>query len=164
MATQTPIRPSAWSVLGLSPHRLMITSRNSDRSIPVPPRHYAEAGMIEQIDRAFQTLLIHGRHSVFIVDAACGDGRLLIHATRRARALGFVAIDARGFDAAPEQIARATAAARAVRDPAVGFAFTLLPAGSTLPIEEGEIDLVIGAPDDETARLLGDHGALVRRS
>jgi SAM-dependent methyltransferase len=163
MATQARLYPSAWSVLGLSPHRLML-SRRTDMCVPPSARHHAEACLLEQIDRAFQALHIHGRHSVFIVDTACGDGRVLIHAARRARVLGFVAIDARGFDPAPEQIALATAAARAVHDPAIGFAFTLLPTGSALPIEDGEIDLVIGAPDGDNERLLGDYGTLVRRS
>jgi SAM-dependent methyltransferase len=119
----------------------------------------AEACLLEEIDRALQILHIHGRHSVFIVDMACGDGRLLLHAARRARALGFVAIDAKGFDDAPAQIAFATAAAHAVRDPAIGFAFTLLPPGGALPIEDGEVDIVIG----EARQLLGEHGTLIRQ-
>ncbi|MDQ8755298.1 hypothetical protein RCO27_03560 [Sphingosinicella sp. LHD-64] len=163
MATQFHSLPSAWSVLGLSPHRLMLT-RRTDMRTPASARHHAEAGLLEQIDRALQTLHIHGRHSVFLVDTACGDGRLLIHAARRARALGFVAIDAKGFDPAPEHIAFATAAAGTVHDPAIGFAFTLLPTGGTLPIDDGEVDLVIGPRDAETERLLGEYGTLVHRS
>lgn len=163
MATQFHPLPSAWSVFGLSPHRLMVP-RRTDLPTPASARHHAEAALLEQIDRALQTLHIHGRHSVFIVDTACGDGRLLIHAARRARALGFVAIDARGFDHAPERIAFATASARAIRDPATGFAFTLLPPGAALPVDDGEVDLVIGAPGAEAQRLLGEHGALVRRN
>ena len=159
MATQFHPLPSIWSALGLLPRRPMTRRRPIMRTSAS-----AEACLLEEIDRALQTLHIHGRHSVFIVDTTCGDGRLLIHAARRARALGFVAIDARGFDPAPGKIALANAAARAVRDPATGFAFTLLPAGSALPIEDGEIDLAIGAPGDVTERLLGEYGALVRRS
>lgn len=157
MATQFHPLPFACSVLGLAPHRLM-TRRRSLARTPAS----AQACLLEEIDRALQILHIHGRHSVFIVDAACGDGRLLLHAARRARALGFVAIDARGFDPTPAQIALATAAARGVRDPAIGFAFTLLPSDGDLPIGDGEADLVIDV-SGAAERLLGDHGTLVRR-
>ncbi|MBY9064772.1 SAM-dependent methyltransferase [Sphingomonas yunnanensis] len=63
------------------------------------------------------------RRAVRIVDADCGDGALLLAAARQARALGFVAIEARGIDGAPTLIARARAAAAALDDAAIGIRF-----------------------------------------
>ncbi len=63
------------------------------------------------------------RHAVRIVDADCGDGALLLAAVRHARALGFVAIEARGVDGAPALIARARTAAATLDDLAIGVTF-----------------------------------------
>ncbi|MEG3175156.1 SAM-dependent methyltransferase [Sphingomonas sp. RB3P16] len=63
------------------------------------------------------------RRSVRIVDVDCGSGRLLLCAVRLARALGFTAIEARGVDPASALIERATKAAAALRDPAIGITF-----------------------------------------
>jgi SAM-dependent methyltransferase len=57
-----------------------------------------------------------GRRSVRIVDAACGDGALLLPAVRRARAFGFVSIEARGVDSDPALIAHARRAAAGILD------------------------------------------------
>jgi hypothetical protein len=66
-----------------------------------------------------------GRRSVRIVDAACGDGALLLPALGRARALGFVAIEARGVDGDADALARARRAAAAMADRAVEVQFDL---------------------------------------
>ncbi|MBJ7441714.1 MAG: hypothetical protein JHD35_22215 [Sphingopyxis sp.] len=58
-----------------------------------------------------------------IVDAECGDGRLLVQAARYARALGFTAIDGRGIDSDPSAINGARMAAARVSDPAIGLSF-----------------------------------------
>ncbi len=64
-----------------------------------------------------------GRRSIRIVDADCGAGDLLIHAARRARELGFVAIEGRGVDADPRLIADAQITAARQSDPAIGLVF-----------------------------------------
>jgi len=64
-----------------------------------------------------------GRRAVRIVDADCGNGALLLTAARQARALGFVAIEARGVDGAPALITRARTAAAALDDAAIGVSF-----------------------------------------
>ena len=66
-----------------------------------------------------------GRYSVRIVDADCGAGGLLLAALRHARTLGFTAIEGRGIDGAPSLVARATAAAARLRDPAIGVTVEL---------------------------------------
>lgn len=66
-----------------------------------------------------------GRRAVRVVDADCGDGHLLLHALRHARALGFTAIEGRGIDGSPALIGRARAAAALVSDAAIGVAFEL---------------------------------------
>lgn len=63
------------------------------------------------------------RRSLRIVDAECGNGRLLLQAARHARALGFTAIEGRGIDADPAAIRVARSTAAALRDPAIGLSF-----------------------------------------
>lgn len=75
------------------------------------------------IVRKLAALRRRQRLSVRIVDANCGDGALLIEAARHARALGFVAIEARGVDSDAQRIARARRAAAAADDPAIGLEF-----------------------------------------
>ena len=74
---------------------------------------------------ALEHLCAARRRSLRIVDAECGDGRLLIQAARHARALGFTAIEARGIDGNVPAIMAARHAAAAGRDPAIGFDFDL---------------------------------------
>jgi SAM-dependent methyltransferase len=64
-----------------------------------------------------------GRRSIRIVDADCGAGELLMHAVRRARQMGFLAIEGRGIDADPRLIASARRAAARHADPAIGLVF-----------------------------------------
>jgi SAM-dependent methyltransferase len=73
--------------------------------------------------RKLKGLRKRGRRSIRIVDADCGAGELLIHAVRRARAMGFVAIEGRGIDADPRLIASARRAAARQSDPAIGLVF-----------------------------------------
>jgi SAM-dependent methyltransferase len=74
--------------------------------------------------RKLKGLRRRGRRSIRIVDADCGAGELLIHAARRAREMGFVAIEARGIDTDPRLIASALRAAAARQsDPAIGLVF-----------------------------------------
>ena len=76
--------------------------------------------------RKLKGLRKRGRRSIRIVDTDCGAGELLIHAVRRARELGFVAIEGRGVDSDPRLLASAKAAAAACQaDPAIGLVFDL---------------------------------------
>ncbi|OAN57618.1 hypothetical protein [Sphingomonas sp. TDK1] len=72
-----------------------------------------------------ETLREQGRRSVRIVDAACGSGSLLLAAVRRARALGFLAIEARGVERDAALLARARSAAATLSDPAIDLHFDL---------------------------------------
>lgn len=73
--------------------------------------------------RKLKGLRKRGRRSIRIVDADCGAGELLIHAVRRAREMGFVAIEGRGIDADPRLIASARRAAHRQSDPCIGLVF-----------------------------------------
>lgn len=73
--------------------------------------------------RKLKGLRKRGRRSIRILDADCGAGELLIQAVRRARELGFVAIEGRGIDSDPRLIARARQAAARQTDPAIGLVF-----------------------------------------
>ena len=100
---------------------------------------------------ALHHLWLRRRRSLRIVDVACGNGRLLIHAARHARALGFTAIEARGIDAAPSSIREAQAIAMRIRDPAIGLLF-----------EPGDLLTALREESGFPADILlwsGDHGA-----
>jgi len=73
--------------------------------------------------RKLRGLRKRGRRSIRIVDADCGAGELLMHAVRRARELGFVAIEGRGIDSDLRLIASARQAAAGQADPAIGLIF-----------------------------------------
>jgi SAM-dependent methyltransferase len=79
-----------------------------------------------------------GRRAVLIVDPACGDGALLVRAARRAEALGFVAIEALGFD----RDFRRLALARPVAEQRLSVDFR--PGVPSERDFEGEADLVLG--------------------
>ncbi len=93
--------------------------------------------------RKLQGLRKRGRRSIRIVDADCGAGELLMHAVRRARAMGFVAIEGRGIDADPCLIASARHAAAGQSDPAIGLVF-----------EQGDPDKVMREEAEYPADLL----------
>jgi len=108
-----------------------------------------------------------GRHSIRIVDADCGAGCLLIHAARYARTLGFMAIEGRGIDGAPQLVGRARAAAARLGDAAIGLGFEAADLLTALE-EEAEFpaDIVLwhGEPGglDETRVLAALHRAAGR--
>ena len=91
----------------------------------------------ERIDGALLDLQAHHRHAIRILDLGCGDGRWLIRATDRARALGFTAIEGRGVDTDAAAVAAATAAAQAHADLAIGLSFEVGALGEVLE-EEGD--------------------------
>jgi SAM-dependent methyltransferase len=95
-----------------------------------------------RVETSLRRLRKAGRRAVLIVDPHCGDGTFLLRAARRAMALGFVAIEALGFDRDPAALAAARSAARRCRDPRLGADFRPgAPAASDI---EGEPDLVLG--------------------
>jgi len=93
--------------------------------------------------RKLKGLRKRGRRSIRIVDADCGAGELLMHAVRRAREMGFVAIEGRGIDADPHLIASARRAAARHGDPAIGLVF-----------EQGDPDKVLREEAEYPADLL----------
>lgn len=110
---------------------------------------------------ALNALRDRGRRSVRIVDAACGDGGLLVEVARRARMLGFVAIEARGIDRDPAHVAHARLTAATLRDPAIGISFEVGDAGPALAEEAGfPADIVLcdrtGGADERVARAAGN--------
>lgn len=104
------------------------------------------------------------RRSVRIVDAACGDGALLLHALRHARRLGFVAIEGRGIEGAPAQVARARHAAARLNDRAIGVTFNMGdPAPALAEEAEAPADIVLwhGESEAVTAAAVAGAGATV---
>lgn len=73
-----------------------------------------------KIDAVLRDLRLQGRHALRLVDLSCGR---LIATAKRARDLGFTAIEGRGVDRDPDAIERAWAAALVGRDPAIGLTF-----------------------------------------
>lgn len=92
---------------------------------------------------------------------------MLLRAARQARALGFLAIEARGFYTGETAVEAASAAFRACRDPAVGLSAALATAAAT-GVEDGEADILIipsgAAASHELLRLVDRAGIIIRRS
>lgn len=110
------------------------------------------------IVRKLTALRRHGRRCIRIVDANCGAGDLLIQVVRRARALGFLAIEGRGIDRDAAKIARALTNARAATDPAIGLHFEIGDARDALREEiDFPADIVLhAAAHDDIARSAGE--------
>jgi ubiquinone/menaquinone biosynthesis C-methylase UbiE len=145
---------SAPNLFGVAPRRQLCAARAA-----------GDAQVMMRIEHFLCALRRAGRRSVFIVDNKCGDGRLLIRAAKRARALGFVAIEAKGFDHSPGRIATARALALGARDPAIGFSFLVREDGAPLPVEDDEADLMLAARGEdeaaEVARVAHPDGTIV---
>lgn len=140
------------------------SSASTTRPVPtvVPGSRAAQSdARWPAIVAALATLRDQRRHSVRIVDADCACGSLLIAAARQARALGFIAIEARGIDGSSAMIGRARAAAARLRDPAIGLAFETADMLDALAAETAfPADIVLwhgSRPDD---RRPGVHTAL----
>jgi hypothetical protein len=120
-----------------------------------------------KVHKVLRDLRAKGRRAISIIDTRCWNGDLLVRAARHARALGFVAIEARGFDASAGRVAAARAAARAWPDPGIGFVFEVRPRGGAFPIEDLEVDILIGSTGldsaDELVRLIDPRGAAIMR-
>lgn len=103
-----------------------------------------------RIDGALTGLRLAGRRVIRIVDNKCGDGSLLIRTAERATALGFVAVEARGFDRSPDNIAAARAAAGVGQAPGVRLIFVSRAYGMPIPFED-DTDLLLADPDEDSA-------------
>lgn len=143
MATQHVLH--ARETLGISPHRQMVARRGWSRD-RMAARRNANAGVMARIRRYLIALRRAGRRAILIVDVDCGDGRRLIDAAAEAHALGFVAIEARGFDISPEKVAAAAETADGRGDPAVRFSFAVLDERAPFSLdddEDGQADLML---------------------
>jgi hypothetical protein len=96
-----------------------------------------------RVDALFAALREQGRRAVRIVDLDCGTGRRIRRVARRARALGFVSVEARGCARGGREAAAATRAGAARPDPAVGFQFDATDPDAALLEERDDADLVI---------------------
>ncbi|HST37049.1 MAG TPA: hypothetical protein VLK25_10535 [Allosphingosinicella sp.] len=123
-------------LLGIAPRRQMTGPRRVDSPI------------MARVDAFLTTARRAGRRAIMIVDNKCGDGRMLIRVAKRASALGFIVVDARGFDRAPEHIERARAAARFCRDPNIRLNFALREGSAPLLLDD-EADLMLADPDED---------------
>lgn len=129
-----------------------------DAAEAVAARDLRWPAVLEQL----KMLRAAGRRSVRIVDAACGDGALLLPILGRARALGFVAIEARGVDRDAAALARARRAAAAMADLAIEVQFERGSVEAALHAEAAfPADILLYAADrSEMARF----AALARRA
>ncbi|MGN7998708.1 SAM-dependent methyltransferase [Sphingomonas sp. 22176] len=107
-----PVRPGA-------PLSAIVRHALCDAAEAVAARDLRWPAVLEQL----KMLRAAGRRSVRIVDAACGDGALLLPILGRARTLGFVAIEARGVDRDAAALTRARRAAAAMADLAIAVEF-----------------------------------------
>ncbi len=97
---------------------------------------FADPHISRQIDDTLIGLRKAGRRAIRILDVGCGDGAWLISAALRAPMLGFLAVEARGFDVAPVLIERARATAAGIVDPRVGLSFDIADIGQALAEED----------------------------
>ncbi|WP_283418707.1 SAM-dependent methyltransferase [Sphingopyxis sp. Geo48] len=105
--------------------------------------------------RKLKGLHKRGRRSIRIVDADCGTGELLLHTVRRAREMGFLAIEGRGIDADPSLVASARRAAARQPDPAIGLVFEQAEKDRVMREEaEYPADLLLCSATDAEAREL----------
>lgn len=140
------------ALLGIAPRRQMTGLRRID------------SGVTARIDAYLTSARRAGRRAILIVDNGCGDGRLLIRAAKRASALGFVAVEARGFDRSPEHVRQARSAARFCADPNIRLDFALREGSAPLPLDD-EADLMLADPDEDPPsalqELTSSRGAVV---
>jgi SAM-dependent methyltransferase len=118
----------------------------------LPPGAVPGAGALVRRDqpvlRRIEAVLMKMRHAqrraVRIVDAGCGDGEWLVLAAQRAAALGFVAVEGRGFDADRAAIGRARARAAGLHDRRIDLTFDVADLQTGLKGEENRgADIVL---------------------
>lgn len=128
--------PQVNKALGMSPRRLMTARRDWTGKVAAG-RRTADSRGLRRIERFLIALRRAGRRAILIVDSDCGDGERLIQAANRARALGFLVVDAEGYDRSREHVALASRAAAARGDPTVRFRFAARDAIASAPFCNG---------------------------
>jgi len=106
------------------------------RDPDVLPGRFGDRHISRQIDDMLIGLRKAGRRAIRILDVGCGDGAWLVATVLRAPMLGFVAIEARGFDVAPALIDRARSIVAGIADPRIGISFEVADVGEALAQED----------------------------
>jgi SAM-dependent methyltransferase len=101
-----------------------------------PQRGFGADAVTSRIDRTLLDMRAGGRRALRILDVGCADGGALIEAVLHAVMLGFVAIEARGFDSTPDLVDRARATAVGIRDPRLGLTFDVADVLAALAEED----------------------------
>jgi SAM-dependent methyltransferase len=108
------------------------------------PHAYADRCLWQALDAKLVALRAAGRGAIRILDAGCGPGTWLRRLVTRALELGFSRIDARGFDIAEAQIARARALSRELAGkPEVSLTFDVADLCGGLPEKDASVDLTV---------------------
>jgi SAM-dependent methyltransferase len=105
---------------------------------------YADRRVWALLEAKLADLRASGASSVSLLDAGCGPGTWLRRLVTHARALGFTAITARGFDIAHAQINRARVLARTLSDPpGVSLTFDVADFRDRLPEADASVDITL---------------------
>ncbi|MGF7154297.1 SAM-dependent methyltransferase [Novosphingobium gossypii] len=118
---------------------------------PVVSLGDALRGEDAEVDPRWPALVSHlrslheaGRRAIRIVDVNCGDGALLIHAVREARALGFLAVEGLGADSNGAAIKEARWRSHLLHDTGIGIEFEVAEPLVQLEVEaEFPVDIVL---------------------
>lgn len=134
-----------------------MANRAPDRAVHTNSAVAHRAPDDARVDRLIDGILLalhrSGRRAIRVVDAGCGRGAPLMRVAEKARAFGFVAIEARGVDHSADRIRQARLASSKRHDAAIGLTF-----------ETAEIALALaGECDCSVDILLCDRGALARQ-
>lgn len=95
------------------------------------------------IDAALRALRDRGRRAIRILDLDSRSGKRLIRVAERARAFGFVSIEARGCARSRLAMQAARRAAALHRDYAIGWHFDVTAPASALDEEDAGADIVL---------------------
>src|SRR6201996_5886423 len=108
------------------------------------PHAYADRCLWQVLDAKLVALRAAGRGAVRILDAGCGPGTWLRRLVTRSLELGFSRIDARGFDIAETQVARARTLSRGLAEkPEVSLTFEVADLCDGLPEKDASVDLTV---------------------
>jgi hypothetical protein len=156
-------RRLAMTGFSVHPSTLQALSARRIGGLSVAVAEPEQAVLLRKVTHELERLAHAGRRAITIVDFACGDGGVLIHACGYAQRLGFVVIDGRGFTTQRWHLFRARRAARSASGLAVSLIFTNYGREAVSALDEGDCDILIGnAPSrlaPELARLAAPHAA-----